>query len=178
MMEREIQSSLKRLITRIVELMEELSRLRGQEAEHQLGIPASPADVDAVERLAGFPLPRDYRTFLLMHNGWSGLNGQNDLLSSEQIGTGRMKRSIEETKEIQREQSDPAADGFVIEASLSDTDLAYFDPASRRSDGSMDVVRWDARVGEYRRYPSFTEYLSGYASSLERRIARERGKLR
>ena len=113
-----------------------------------------------------------------MHDGWSAFNGQNDLLSIAQRQSPLFQRSIERTKEIQREKDDPAVDGFVIEASTSDTDIAYLDPDRRRSDGTTDVVRWDARASEYERVPSFEAYLAKHLDFLERWIAEERAKLR
>lgn len=172
------KEQLSMVVNRIIKLKSQLDDLRGWSVEHQLAGPARPKDVDAVERMAAFPLPEDYREFLLMHDGWIGMRGENDLLSTSQLQSDSMKSAIEELKEIQLEMDDPALNGFVIDASLGDTDIAYFDPSSLKESGTIDVVRWDARAGEYARYESFTGYLIGLANSLDRRIQSEMKKQR
>jgi len=173
-----LRARLEQVVAKILQRQSELDTLLEEDSEQQLGPPASDAALDALEQQAGFPLPPDYRLFLSMHDGWSAFNGQNDLLSTTQRQTRLFQRSIERTKEIQREQNDPAVDGFIIEASTSDTDIAFLDPARHRTDGTMDVVRWDARASEYERVPSFEAYLAKHLEFLERWIAEEKSKLR
>jgi hypothetical protein len=174
----ELKTRIRELIADTVRLDEELDRLRGFEVERALGAPSRPEQIAAIERVAGFGLPVDYRAFLELHNGWRGFSGENDLLSAEQMTSGAMRDSILETKELQRENSDPAAGGFVINASVSGTDIAYIDPSTITAQGSAEVVRWDPRMREYKRAPSFIAYLEDHVASLERRIAKERAKLR
>lgn len=177
-MNADLKSTLRKLMARIEQLAVELDHLHGWENERQPGPPASPAQVTLIERAAGFELPADYRAFLELHNGWQGFSGENALLSAEQMMHGPMHSSIAETKEVQRETDDPAITGFIINASISGSDIAYIDPSTRRPDGSADVVRWDPRMREYKRFPSFTAYLAGQVELLERLIAKERAKLR
>jgi hypothetical protein len=166
------------LLARIEQLAVELDQLHGWENERQLGTPASPAQMALIQQTAGFELPPDYRAFLELHNGWQGFSGENALLSAEQMMSGPMRSSIAETKDIQRETDDSAINGFVINASISGSDIAYIDPSTRKPDGIADVVRWDPRMREYKRFPSFTAYLAGQVDLLERLIAKERAKLR
>ena len=165
-------------ITQIWALTDELHRLKGWEFPRALGAPATPEQVAAIERVAGFTLPPDYRAFLELHNGWRGFSGENDLLSAEQMGPGDMARSIADTRSVQEELDDPARNGFIISASISGSDIAFIDPATRRPDGTADVVRWDPRALEYQRSPSFIAYLEHYIEVLERLIAKERAKSR
>lgn len=173
-----LKASLRTLIDKITQLAAEMDQLTGWDIERSLGSPASPAQVALIQKAAGFELPPDYRTFLELHNGWQGFSGENALLSAEQMTGGPMASSVAETKEIQREVSDPAVNGFVINASESGSDIAYIDPATLRPDGTADVVRWDPRMREYKRFPSFMAYLAGQVDLFERRIAKEREKQR
>ena len=92
--------------------------------------------------------------------------------------SGAMLSSIAETKAIQQETDDPAINGFVINASISGSDIAYVDAATRKPDGTSDVVCWDPRMRGYKRFSSFTAYLAGEVELLERLIVKERAKLR
>lgn len=165
-------------IARIWALTDELHRLKGWEIPRALGAPATPEQVASVQQVAGFPLPPDYRAFLELHNGWRGFSGENDILSAEQMGPGDMARSLADTRSVQEELDDPARDGFIINASVSGSDIAYIDPAAQRPDGTADVVRWDPRALEYQRSPSFIDYLEHYVEVIERLIAKERAKSR
>jgi len=173
----DLHARLEELVARIFARREELKRLRGAPSRQQLNPPAAEAEIERVERLLEIRFPDDYRAFLLMHDGWRRFDGENDLLSTEQMTSGPMKDSIRELQNFQREAGDlPAAEGVVIVASLSGMDIAFYDRGSRRQEGGMEVVRWFS--GEYRRFPSFLEFLEGYAESVERRIVNERQKLR
>jgi cell wall assembly regulator SMI1 len=173
-----LQLSLRDLIEQITGLLTELDRLCGWEIEHRLGPPANAGQIAVIERLAGFQLPPDYRAFLELHNGWHGFSGEHDLLSAEQMTSAPMARSIARTRALQVETADPAAAGFVIYASVSGSDIAYIDPATRRPGGMADVVQWDPLMSEYARFGSFVAYLQGQVEVLEHLIAKERLRLR
>lgn len=177
-MNAELKAALQAQIERIRQSRSELNKLQGRDDYDVLNAGATPAQIEQVQALASFVLPPDYLAFLVMHNGWQGFSGENDLLSSDQMASGPMLASVNETKALQREDGDPAADGFVINASISGSDIAFIDPATVRADGTADVVRWDPRMGEYKRFPSFLAYLSAQADLLQVRIAKEREKLR
>lgn len=171
-----LEIELRQTIERIKTLRTELNRLKGRQFESTLLPPARPEDIEMVEQEFGIRLPPDFTTFLSSHNGWQRFNGQNDLLSTGQMRGGPMRQAIDDMKQIQRNAGDRAAQGFVIEASLSDTDMAFFDLSSQRPEGAFDVVRWDNR--EYKRYPGFLQYLVGFGDTLARRIEKERRRLR
>jgi hypothetical protein len=165
-------------VERIARLRREFDRLRGRDLGSRPRPPASEEEVVAAEQHVGMSFPPDYRAFLLLHNGWYRFDGENHILSTDQLQQGQINENITAIKELERRNREPVADGFVIVASESGTDVAYFDPRTRRPDGRMDVVRWGGDVGEYRRLPGFAEYLDHYAASLERRIAKENSRLR
>lgn len=156
---------LARLIAAILERAQELDRLHGWQIQRRLGAPATVDQLALVEHVAGFELPADYRTFLELHNGWEGFSGENALLSAEQMTSGAMRASIDETKAIQRETNDRAANGLVINASISGSDIAFIVPSTGA------VVRWGPGTGEYKRYASFDGYLNSHLEGLLRRIA-------
>src|SRR5262245_49125816 len=135
-----LEIELREVIKRIKTLRTELDWLKGRQFESTLLPPARPEDLEMVEEEFAIRLPPDFATFLLSHNGWQGFNGQNDLLSTGQMREGPMRRAIDEMKQIQRNAGDRAAEGFVIEASLSDTDMAFFDLSSQQPEGAFDVV--------------------------------------
>ncbi|MFT3717336.1 SMI1/KNR4 family protein [Pseudorhodoferax sp.] len=174
----ELKERLKSIIARICELTDELGHLQDWDDPHELSRPATPEQIAQIERVAGFPLPPDYRAFLELHNGWHEFVGENDILAAEQMTPGAMADSIADTRSIQEENDDPALRGFIINASISGSDIAYIDPATQRPDGTADVVRWDPRAREYHRSPSFMAYLEHHVELLQRRIAKERAKLR
>lgn len=173
-----LKAELRALVDRLWHLSIELDQVNDWDNPRALGQPATPSQIELVEKVAGFPLPPDYRAFLQLHNGWEGFNGENALMSAEEMSHGPFASSVAETKDIQREISDSGADGFVFNASVSGSDIAYMDLAAVHPDGTADVVRWDPRMREYKRYPSFKAYLAGQADLTETLIAEARGKLR
>ena len=167
---------MKELTDKIFNMKEDLSKLRGYQSPQMLAEPATREQVQKIEETFEIELPEDYRTFLLLHNGWKGFSGGNVLLSTDEMIEGAYYDAIIELKEMQREESIEAADGFIIEASLLSTSRTYYDVTNKRFDGGMDVVYW--RDGELDRYPSFTAYLEGYLKDLEELVKEEHRRIR
>jgi hypothetical protein len=157
------------------ELNSERVRLSGGGIKNQqLGPPASPESIDAVESKLGRRFPPDYRCFLERHDGWQAFNGDNDLLSTSQILGGPTAEWIERLKGYQ--PATAAARALAIFASPFTSTLVFFDPASARADGNMDVVYWNAQ--ELARYRSFADFLDGWADMLRRNIKEAQDRLR
>jgi hypothetical protein len=165
-------------IERIMLLRHELDRLRNQDLGSRPNPPATEDAIATAERHRGMVFPPDFREFLLLHDGWYRFNGQNHILSTDDFQAGPVHENVAAIQETERRNGEVMADGLVIEASESGTDLAYYDPATRKADGGMQLVRWAGDAGEYRRVAGFGEYLENHANSLERRAAKERLRLR
>ncbi len=127
----------------------------------ELGGPAAPDAIDALETAAGFALPPSYRAFLVHHDGWRGFWADLDLLSSSAADRAKYRANIAETLDahcdIDPKEKIPA-EALYIAASRDAPSLIYLDPRSRRPDGELDVVRYD-RDGEQSRHGSLVEML-------------------
>jgi len=127
----------------------------------ELGGPAAPDAIDALEAAAGFALPPSYRAFLAQHDGWRGFWADLDFLSCGAADRAKYRANIAETLDAHSD-IDPGekipADALYIAASRDTPSLIYLDPRSRRPDGELDVVRY-GREGEQSRHDSLVEML-------------------
>jgi len=167
---------LEELVLQIFNLNEELYKLIELRSQQKLGKPAPPQAIKAVEEAFEIRLPEDYREFLLLHDGWRLFNGGSTLLSTREMMEGELHDLIVSLKQVQHEAGDlVAATGFVFEASINSNMRSFFDCSAKKS-SRLDVVLW--RDEELDRYPSFTAYLTSFASDVQKMVKAERRKFR
>lgn len=172
----EMRADLEKLIARIDAQLVELDDLAGFPIPHKRHPPASAERIASLEQALGSSLPEDYRTFLMIHDGWEGFNGDSRLLSTSELKGGPLHDHLKAFQdELRQDGHLNPAEGLVFEGSFG-TRMSYFDRASQRAGGALEVVFWD--IGEIERYPSFTEYLAGFSKTLDQLIEDERRNLR
>lgn len=161
------RSSLQDLWRRIrTSLEERYSYLTDQPMRPIEREPASEEDLLALESFWGFPLPPSYRLLLSLFNG-----AERFAYSTPLLGATEIINRAEDWYVV--DELNPALIDYVFAAD-SESDLFFvFDPASRRSDGEMDVVIYTADGGE-ERHKNIIDFLFAYLRALEAGIARER----
>jgi len=136
------------------------------------GPPAGPAELAAVEKEFGGPLPPSFREFLLLHGSWTDFEGDAGILTMAQRSDPHIREQIGGFRGL----ADPAAaKGWVIIAGPSTHYLVYLDPATKRPDGEMDVVEWSYEEGPFERHADFVAYLEGQCAVLQAMVAKEKG---
>jgi SMI1 / KNR4 family (SUKH-1) len=169
----ELTYMLSALIARIADKLAELDRLSEVDASHTLGEPASTEEIEAFGARAGWKLPEDYKAFLQLHNGWQNFNGENSLLSIEEMTDGPIHEHIASFQEDLRSGGlDDVGSGLVFEASFG-TRISYFDRVGLSAMGQLQIVFRNRRP--LQRYDSFMDYLADYEKMLDKFIADERG---
>ena len=134
--------------------------------EDALGRPSKAADVDALEKELGKPLPPSYRAFLTLYGGWRGFAGGCDLLGAKAHGNAENKRRWKEWLEhfAEFEDRDLAKEG-VIPIGLGDgRNTVLLEPSKRRK-GEWDFVEYHL-TEEEGRYPSLVALLEARQKEL------------
>jgi hypothetical protein len=152
----------------------EYSEVRGRESDQRLAGPATKAQIEKLEQVAGTRLPADYLEFLQLHNGWENFYADYSLLSTEQmVSGGSMAKRLQQLKELLAENPKTARQKpFIVLAGPFGKFTGYFDRSVK-----MEFVEWDPS-GEIDRHKSFTAYLQASNRRLEEVIKSERKKLR
>jgi len=175
-----IENIEKEIATLVKDIYQRLCELHNLYGDLDTPSPNSPGRQDTiteVERVRTIVLPDDYKTFLLLHNGWPKFSGEKCLLSAEQLISSDVLDSIRELQsELLNVGQKNAAMGFAIEGSFG-ASMTYFDVIGAHEPGRFEVVYW-GRHGEVQRYPSFTAYLQGYKDDLDEMIANEKANIR
>ena len=141
----ELEARMRELVPKIFAADVELGRRWGIESlpfEQVVGPPASEADIAALERSLGRPLPPSYRTFLATYGRWEGFAG-TDLLGVKDHGNPHIKRRCADLSALFDEVkvADPLEAG-AIPIGLSDGRNAILLEPPLRDDGEMDVVTY------------------------------------
>jgi SUKH superfamily protein len=176
-----MQEHLRALIDRIWKLNQQYYSLRGVDdpetlAELQkLGGPAPQEEVALVEKYFRVNLPDDYRSFLMMHNGWEGFELGPDLLSTGQLLDPNLRRHFDELQRL-GEQAEQRAKRFIIVGSANDSYMVFLDFSASGSAGRPEIVSWDYQ--EIDRRPSFTAYLESIVEEMSGLVEGEQRRLR
>jgi hypothetical protein len=135
--------------------------------------------ISLAERRMGRRLPRTYREFLHLHDGWELFFGNTSLLGTHEIVQARysdLSRSVFEAYETPIPEVGPRArpEGrpdamipFGIDPEA--TTLFAFNPAVVRPDGEMEVIAWVNGLGE--RYEAFGEFLASILELIATEVA-------
>lgn len=169
-MAKDIPTQLQTLISKLYDAREEFYQVAfGQSADQVLGSPASEEQLQNLERGLGYALPPSYRQMLLLHDGWTALEDEADLLSLAQRREEEIRDRVESFKRMMREGEDPYnPDNLLVVAGADTTFVVYLDIDTRRPDGEMDLVEYTYEEGELARHKDMVAYLkSNYDEVLE-----------
>jgi hypothetical protein len=177
MKKNDIRQRLETLIAKVHDAREEFYQVAyGQSADQVLGPPASEQQIQEFERKLGYSLPPSYRHLLLLHDGWTGLEGDADLLSLAQRSDKGILRRIEKFKKMMGEGEDPYnPENLLVVGGADTTYVVYLDIDARRPDGEMDVVEYTYEEGELARHRDMVEYLKSEYEDVRELIKSEKG---
>ena len=134
----------------------------------QMGPPASPNELRALERHLGLTLPPSYREFLSLYNGVENFVGDVALRSTHTILAGEEDWLEEIAEEF------PEFVKFCFAGDQhSYGDCYFFDPRHVAPDGEMEVVAVSLKMDEAR-WPNFSVLLQDMLERLELALAAER----
>ncbi len=103
-------------------------------------------------------MPEDFKTFLLLHDGWKFFDEELSILSLDEMIRGTVYEWIGALKSEWGPGDRALEMGWVFVAAHGQNTVTFFDLSKKRRDGGLDVVEWDE--GEVvQRYKSFTAYL-------------------
>jgi hypothetical protein len=162
-------------VRRVFDLNEGYRRSIELDADQRLAPPASEEEIRAIERRFDIELPRSYRLFLSLHDGWKGYLGDVDLMSTREMVSGPYARKLSAWRKAMFAQGRALPiTGFAVGAELSGNMVVLLDRESRHGD-EMDIVQWE--FDETLRHVSFLEQLQARADALERLLAEEESEL-
>jgi hypothetical protein len=162
-------------VSEVFELNREFIELSGSGVVQKLGPPASESAIQAYEKKLGFSLPPSYRTFLSLHDGWEGFEGDIRLLSIREMTRGEYAEWIKEVKQDAWEDGETLLiEGLIIGIDLDSTSCYVLDRAKVNEQGEMPVVNWDDEV--IARYKDFAAMLDSVAKDLKKLIRYEQKK--
>ena len=120
--------------------------------------PASEEEIRNYERDLGLTLPKTYRAFLELHNGYRGLTIPGNVLSLQSVRPGGdVYPKIKEWKtETARYGSAEVLDGIVIASMSQPSQWVYLDPNRPSSEGELTVVNWESDSSE--EFPDLVEF--------------------
>jgi hypothetical protein len=160
------RGSMAAILRQIAEARNETYRRVDFDVTSQGGPPASVQEIDQVEAAVGFPLPRYYREFLSIHNGWEYWSGDVAFLSTYQIMSGEYAESISKWKAEQHEAGNlMMPDALVIAFSLFVGEQIFIDVASSSGE---EVIVWDRE--ETARFPNLLKYFEAFLAMLEEEL--------
>lgn len=143
--------------------------------EGQLGKPAQNHDIQTLEKTIGFTLPRDYREFLLRHDGWTAFDGEGKLLSVKDHSSDWVADIIAEWSDIwESEDPNPFAQGAVPVMLGEDIEnFLVLNPTKKNENGEPVFELYDAMELDDS-FQTFTGYLSEELKTLQEMIHEER----
>src|SRR5678815_389707 len=132
-----VKDVVQRLVANIAQLREykkAYKNLRPVESS-----PASEEEIRVYEKELGIALPKTYRAFLELHNGYSGLTIPGSMLSIQSVRPGGESfPKIKEWKtETARYGSAQVLDGIVIASMDGPNQWTYLDPNRPTSEGEL-----------------------------------------
>jgi SMI1 / KNR4 family (SUKH-1) len=152
---------LEKLIPALSEALRKRDRLvLDEEYPHELGEPCTPAQLDALERIVGKPLPPSYRAFMTRHNGWNRLVGDAKILAVQDYGSAWVKQRLEDLGTLFYEFGPDPFEAGAIPIMLGRTAKGFLvlDPSTVRKNGEMDFVSYDDTEREDK-FPDFNAFL-------------------
>lgn len=126
--------------------------------QQRLGAPATEEDIAKVEQLIGRALPPSYRAFLSLYNGWRMVDGETDLLSTDEMLSGRRAEKIREWQGNAAKWGDEiGGKGLVIGFSDISQSRIILDPRKVSEDNEWPL--YENYKDEELQYDSFLDWL-------------------
>jgi hypothetical protein len=164
------EADLKALLDRIRELRDLTYAHIGLDVQTAPGLPATPKQIAELETSTGIRLPPDYRSFLLIHNGWQYWSGDVALLSTDQMLSGKYAERIAEWKTAEANRwNREVAGALVIGFSLYVGEKILLFAGAEGT--PVQVVTWDTRKLET--FRGFFMYLLNQKGILEEELLAE-----
>ncbi|MEZ5510142.1 MAG: SMI1/KNR4 family protein [Gammaproteobacteria bacterium] len=140
----------------------------------ELGPPATPEQIAALEQLLGKALPDSYRAFLQLHNGWSDFEGDGKLLGTDDHAAEWVQEKIQYWNDLWDMDSDNPFEHGAMPVMLGEglNHFLVLDPRRVNQQGQPLFVLYDY-MHEEKSYEDFTGYLQNRLSILRRLIDRE-----
>lgn len=166
------RARLQRTVREIQTSHRELAKLLAMKPDSRPGKPAPEGSLHRVEASRGIPLPPDFRAFLGLHDGWKQISMGMNLLGTKDLLPGDAQDQVEEIVEIERDNGRDLGNPLVFELSENDASLVFFDPATRKKDGTMEIVEY--LYEENARHKDFLSYLQALVKRAKDWIAEEK----
>lgn len=167
--------SLPDLIQHLIQAKDTYDRLAFDEQfPAELGPPASPDQIAALETRLGKPLPQSYRAFLERHNGWSDFEADGKLLATSDHNAEWVQEKIQYWNELWDTDSDNPFEHGALPVMLGES-LNHFlvlDPRRIDENGKLLFVVYDY-MHEETCYHDFLAYLQNRLDVLQLLIDRE-----
>jgi hypothetical protein len=126
--------------------------------EQELGPPAGEEEIVKVEQRLGRALPPSYRSFLALYNGWRMVDGETDLLSTEELLGGPRAERVRAWQQSAAKWGDEVGSlGLVIGFSDISQSRIILDPRNI-SDGD-EWRLFENYKDEEQEYESFLDWL-------------------
>ncbi|MET1043849.1 MAG: SMI1/KNR4 family protein [Microbacteriaceae bacterium] len=156
-------------MARLAAAQAELAVLRRDETfAPKLFPPATKGELKTLASRVGAPLPRSYRAFLSVSNGWDSFNGSARLLSTSDRDqdwfTSRLKQIQEHLAEFDRPPIPPSA--LIVMLGLEEPDFAFIDLYDPATGDERAVTHLDLIEGTLGHYPSFLAYLNAERKTI------------
>jgi hypothetical protein len=169
-----LQAEIASALAELIQLLNESWRLEyDEDLKIELGAPASPMQLAALERRLGSPIPPSYRAFLLLHESWKDFASDSSLLSPNDYDEEWVRERLADLNDLFKEfESDNpvGAWGFPIMLGRTGRMSLFLDKRSVRADGEMDFVYYDA-TEEQARFANFLEFLQAQIVTRKSLIA-------
>jgi hypothetical protein len=159
----QLKKAVEELVEELVEAKGEYQTLTSDEDPDppKLGKPCSAAQLAALERIVGQPLPPSYRAFMELHNGWHDFDGTAAILAVEDHKSEWVKERLKLLRDTMKEFGDKDPfDAGAVPVVLDENTPQYvvLDPRKARPDGEMTFVSYEYAKKEGQ-WKDFTAYL-------------------
>jgi cell wall assembly regulator SMI1 len=140
------------------ELIEEAKRRNYAPPKLRPHPPATPTEIAQYEAYLQIALPRSYRIFLGLYNGYDALAYGGDMLSIQDVmPSGKWYLKIQKWKKLCADYgSGEVLDGIVIASSLQPNQFVYLNPDKPANGDELTIVEW---MGDsYREFPDLMKF--------------------
>jgi hypothetical protein len=128
----------------------------------ELGPPCSQSELARLQRSLGKPLPPSYRTFMELHNGWSGFYDDAKILAVLDREEAWFKTTMRNLSDLfdEFEKNNPIKNGaFAIMLGKTSSMSLLLDTSKVRPNGEMDLLLFEWTQKE-KRFADFGAFLS------------------
>lgn len=153
---------IKSLVDGIRSANQELSiLLRDRDSPQELGPPCTRQQIARIGQVfgrLGARVPESFRSFLELHNGWSGFAGEAKILSVEDQDADWVRRIASRSHEFVGADSPFIRMVPILLTMDSVVQMVFLDPSSAESSSEVGIVAYE-HLEEEARFASFEAYL-------------------